>query len=196
MSSSFPRHGLPTRLIHALLAVAVIVQLGSSLLMRFPHGSEPANIFFSIHEYSGMASLAIAALFWVTVVLRRVGTDPGALLPWFSAGRRQALIEDVRTYVAALSRLRLPPHDDATPLPSAIHGLGLLLISFMAVSGTYWYLMSLAGLGRSIFVRPVMELHGAFGNLVWAYLLGHAGLGLLQHVTRNMPLTEMWSFRT
>lgn len=196
MSSSSPRHSLTTRLFHASLAAAVIVQLLSSLWMHRPRGTTPGNNFFLVHEYAGMVALALAFLFWVTVLRRHVGTAPGALIPWFSAERRRALWADVGTHLRAARALTLPPHDDKAALPSAIHGLGLLLISYMAVSGTYWYLMSLAGLGRSAFVAPFMELHGLLGNVVWAYLIGHAALALLHHVTRNLSLGVMWSLKS
>jgi cytochrome b561 len=196
MSSSSPRHSLTTRFFHASLAGAVIVQLLSSVWMRRPRGTEPGNILFPIHEYAGMVALALAFLFWVTVLRRRVGTAPGALIPWFSAERLRALWADVGTHLRAARAFTLPPHQDHAALPSAIHGLGLLLISYMAVSGTYWYLMSLAGLGRSIYVKPFLELHGLFGNVVWAYLIGHAALALLHHVTKNLSLGVMWSLKS
>ena len=196
MSSSSPRHSLATRLFHASLAGAVIVQLLSSVWMHRPRGTSPGNILFPIHEYAGMLALVLAFLFWVTVLSRRVGTAPGALLPWFSAERLRALRADVGTHLRAARAFTLPPHQDHAALPSAIHGLGLLLISYMAVSGTYWYLMSLAGLGRSAFVQPFMELHGLLGNVVWAYLIGHAALALLHHVTKNLSLGVMWSVKS
>ncbi|MDE3080533.1 MAG: cytochrome b/b6 domain-containing protein, partial [Paracoccaceae bacterium] len=135
-------------------------------------------------------------LFWLTVLRRRTGTAPGALFPWFSASRLRALRADTATHLQSLRAFALPPHQDHAALPSAIHGLGLLLISFMAASGTYWYLMSLAGLGRAIYVRPFMELHGLLGNVAWAYLIGHAALALLHHVTRNLSLGVMWSLKS
>lgn len=195
-SSDTPRHSLATRLAHGGLVLAVMVQLGSSLVMHRPRGSDPGNIFFPLHEYSGMAALAFAFLFWAVVVGRRLGTAPGMLFPWFSAERRRAVWRAAGRYLEAARRLALPSHEEAGALPAAVHGLGLLLISFMAVSGTYWYVMALFGLGRSEFVRPFMEMHEAGGNLVWAYLIGHAGLGLLQHVTRNLRLDAMWSLRS
>jgi cytochrome b561 len=190
-----PRHSLLTRLFHGTLALTIIVQLLSSLVMRHAWGDHPGNIFFPIHEYSGMLALALAFLFWLNIAGRKLGTAPGALLPWFSAARRRALRQDVDTYLRAARNFSLPPHDEHAPLPSAIHGLGLLLISYMAVSGTFWYVMSLQGLGRNVFVHLILDTHAAFGNLAWLYLFGHAALGLLHHVTRNQPLSVMWSLR-
>lgn len=196
MSSSLPRHTLATRTIHGSLALAVMIQLGSSLVMRRAHGDTPGNVFFPIHEYAGMFAFALALVFWLTVVARRIGTAPGALVPWFSAARRRALIADVQSYLQAARRFSLPAHDEGGAFPSAIHGLGLLLISYMALSGTIYYVMSLFGLGRAPAVHLLMELHGLFGNVVWAYLIGHAALALLHHVTRNLPLNVMWSLKS
>lgn len=190
-----PRHSRLTRLSHAALVLAVIVQLASSLIMRRPYGGNPGNGFFQIHEYAGLVAMAIIVVFWLNVIGRRLGTAPAALMPWFSAERRRALHADILRHIEAAKRLRLPEHDERAALPSAIHGMGLLLMTYMAASGTVWYAMTANGLGHVAFVRPMMEIHGAFGNLVWVYLLGHAALGVLQHVTSSQPLSVMWSAR-
>jgi cytochrome b561 len=39
-----------------------------------------------------------------------------------------------------------------------------------------------------------MTVHLALANLVWAYLIVHAGLALLHHLLRSMRLSTMWSF--
>jgi len=39
-----------------------------------------------------------------------------------------------------------------------------------------------------------MTVHLALGNLVWAYLIAHAGLAVLHHLLRSMSLAIMWSF--
>lgn len=196
MSNSFllPRHSLATRLLHGGLALAVILQLATSLVMRH-RGSAFEVGLYSLHQVSGLVALALAFLFWINILRRRFGTATGALLPWFSAERRAALWADLVSYARAARRLSLPPHEEAEALPSAIHGLGLLLISTMAATGCYWFVMSLFGLGRAGYVRPVLELHETLGNLVWAYLIGHAALGLLHHLARTLPLTSMWSLR-
>lgn len=39
------------------------------------------------------------------------------------------------------------------------------------------------------------ELYAAFGSLVWVYLIGHAGMGGLQHLATEFDLRSMWSLR-
>ena len=89
----------------------------------------------------------------------------------------------------------LPLHDPHSPLATAVHGLGLLLMTAMAATGTLFYLMNwLVMIGQPA-TELVLEGHKLGANLVWAYLIGHAGLALLPHVTRQMCLSTLWSLR-
>jgi cytochrome b561 len=167
--------------------VAIVIQLLTSLVMRAPRGTRPGDAIFEIHEYSGYAALGFAALFWAVLMLRAKGTSAGALVPWFSRRRWAALIEDTRAHIASARRLNFPDMDDHRPMVSAIHGLGLLLMTLMAVTGTASVLFpDIRG--------QVLDIHETFANLVWAYLIGHAGLALLAHWTRHLDLREMWRF--
>lgn len=186
---------LLTRLAHMGLALAVIAQLGSSLVMVPPRPDRPGNVFFDIHEYVGMVAMAQATLFWLVVVFRRAGTSLAALVPWLSKARRAAVWDDAKHHAAALRGFRLPAYDATSPFAAAIHGLGLLLITYMAASGTIFWLAVQAGMGRALTVRLLMDLHGAFANLVWAYLIGHAALALAHHYLGHFRITKMWSLR-
>lgn len=189
------RHGRPTRLVHMGLALAVIVQLATSQFMEGPKPGRPENFYFEIHEYAGLAALAFALLFWLLLLVRRHGTDAAALLPWFRARHRAALGRDLARHWHALRSLRLPHYVEHSPLPSAIHGLGLLLMSAMALLGAIWFVADIFGAGRDPAVHLAIEAHELLANLVWAYLIGHAALAVLHHVMGEASLTEMWSTR-
>ena len=122
-------------------------------------------------------------------------TDLGALIPWFSGRRLAALGRDIKVHAGAALKLRLPEHDPEAALPSAIHGLGLLLISAMAATGAVYFVEVALGLHSA---EPdgmlAMTVHLALANLVWAYLIAHAGLALLHHLLRSMRMSTMWSF--
>jgi cytochrome b561 len=190
------RHGKATRIAHAGLAIAVILQLGSSLFMQVPRGERPANFAFEMHEAIGIAALAFALGFWAVIMLRIVGTDAGRLFPWASGTRLAVLKADLVAHVRALRRLRLPTYDPEGALASSVHGLGLLLITYMALSGTMYLIALQAGYEDSTLLHLAMDVHGAFGNLVWVYLIGHAGLAVLHHLAGGLPLSEMWSLRS
>ncbi|MCT4373046.1 cytochrome b/b6 domain-containing protein [Yangia mangrovi] len=184
------RHTRLTRLLHGPLALAVVVQLGSSLAMIPERADRPGNGLFELQESIGIASMALVLAFWLWSLSRRRGTPPGALFPWLSGPRLRALKVDVLRHFGELRRLRVPAHHPDAPLASAIHGLGLCLVTFMAASGTL-YLLSGATSPRD--AGLTMELHEAFGSLVWVYLIGHAGMGVLQHLATEFDLRSMWS---
>ncbi len=180
------RHAFTTRLFHAGVAVAVAFQLLVSLVMDGPEAGRPDGLALWAHEYAGLATLALILAFWANLALRRVGTDRGALFPWASPQRRAAVMADLIAVRAAVTRLRPPAHDETAALASAAHGLGLLLMSAMALSGAAWF-----WLGGWL----LLEAHGLFGNLAWAYLVGHAGMGALHHLLGQAPLGAMWSLK-
>ena len=189
------RHNRATRLLHAGLALAILTQLGTSLAMQGPDDVQAGDILFQVHRYSGLAAMLLAFGLWLTIVLRSRGTEIGALVPWLSGRRLAALWQDAKVHAGAAVKLRLPEHDPQAALPSAIHGLGLLLISAMAASGAVYFVQVWLGLHSA---EPdgmiAMTAHLALGNLVWAYLIAHAGLALLHHLLRSMRLATMWSF--
>lgn len=193
VSATVPKHAFATRLVHAGLAVAIILQLLTSLPMEPPEPDRAGNWYFQVHQYSGLAAFCFIFAFWLVLTLRSKGTAPGALFPWFSRARLTALRTDARRHLSALVSRRLPPHDEHAPLPSAIHGLGLLLMSAMALSGTIYYFINSGDPDAGGAVGAVMFVHRTLANLVWAYLIGHAGLALVHHYLGDMRLGEIWS---
>lgn len=181
------RHSLATRLIHAGLTIAVIIQLSTSLVM---HAGRPGDPFFQVHIFSGLTAMVLVTLFWIIAVVRTGVTDPGMLLPWFSRARRQALWQDIRMTLAALGKGRLPPYREASPLAAMVHGLGLLLMTAMAASGTLYFFLADTRLG---FVEWVIEAHKLLASLVWVYLMAHSLMALIHHFAEGVSLSRMWS---
>lgn len=186
------RHTLATRVVHAGLALAVVIQLLSSLGMEPPEDGQAANFLFEVHEYGGLSAFALILLFWLVVTVRKRGTTWGLLFPWFSSSRRSAVWSDIKHHAEALRQKRLPPHDGASPMASAVHGLGILLITAMAGTGTLYYFFG----ADSGLMELVLEVHETLANLAWAYLIGHAGLAVLQHIFTDFHLRSMWSLRS
>ena len=188
------RHNRTTRLLHAGLALAIVTQLATSLAMQGPDDVQAGDLLFQVHRYSGLAATVLAFGLWLTILLRSRGTELGALIPWFSGRRLGALWQDAKAHAGAALKLRLPAHDPNAALPSAIHGLGLVLISAMAASGAVYFGQVTLGLHSA---EPdgmiAMTVHLALANLVWAYLIAHAGLAVLHHLMRSMRLSTMWS---
>ncbi|MEQ8345934.1 MAG: cytochrome b/b6 domain-containing protein [Sneathiellaceae bacterium] len=193
-SARLTRHSRATRVVHFGLAISVIVQLLTSLAMNAARSGHPEDTLFMLHEYSGLAALGFVLLFWLVVTVRRTGTATARLLPWFSAGDRRLVWQDIRHHSLYLRRGALPPCDDAGPMASAIHGLGLLLMTLMAGLGTIWFALEVSGSAGQL-AGAAIEVHKLFGNLAWAYLAGHTSLALLHHMCGEARLRQMLSLR-
>ena len=184
--SSHPVRSLATRLLHGSILCAVLYQLiGSSFLSR-PIPGEALDLPTQIHEYVGLGSMALVLAFWGWTLVRRGETSLGRLVPWFQRARRQAVLADLQAQARQLMRLQVPSDDDGA-LASAIHGLGLLTLSAMAISGTIYF-----ALDSGTFARTALSLHKLMANLMWAYLIGHASLAVLHHAMGSDILSRMF----
>lgn len=188
-----PPHSRATRLAHAGLALAVGVDLLTSIILQAPGQKLPANVYFKIHQDAGLLAGALALALWAIILVRQVGTPVGLLLPWFSRRRPDAFWGDLTAHLADLRTHRLPPYQEAAPFATAIHGLGLLLITAMAVTGTIYALALRAALPISQAAILSMGLHRILGDLTWVFLAGHGLLSLVHHYGLDKSLAEMWS---
>ena len=189
------KHSLVTRLLHLLVAAAIVLQLADSQLMRVPRpgrsstGTEAAA--FTLHEYVGLASMAIVALFWLWMLMRRRGTGPGLLFPWFSRRRLAGLRDDILLHVRCATRLMLPDPEHSLALSSAIQGVGLVLALLMATTGTIGYCLWTEGTAMSGLTAVVFDVHGTLANVVWAYVIVHVGAALLHELLGRRLLYQM-----
>jgi len=129
---------LTTRILHFLLLAIVIHQLIGSNFIERPLPGEDPELSYQLHTWIGIAGFVTVFAFWIWSLVRRRETSFSELIPWFSSARRQALFADIRKHVRILISFRLPD-DDHSGLSSAVHGLGLLVVTAMAISGTLYY---------------------------------------------------------
>lgn len=105
------------------------------------------------------------------------------------------LWQDLVRHVQSLQARRLPDYRTDAPFAAAIHGLGLLLMTAMAASGTLYWLAGGGDPDGGGLVFVAMLIHKPLANLAWAYLIGHAGMALLHHFGGHRSLADMWSLR-
>ncbi len=191
-----PPEALPkshvTRALHFFMLLIVLHQLFGSLILERPMpGEDPAWPYW-LHEYLGMAGLGAVTLFWVWTLLRdRRETRLGQLFPWFSARGWGGLFADLRSLLGDLASLRKPSlHLGA--IASAVHGLGLLAASYMALSGTFWFLVFKGG----PYARTVLGTHKLVANLMWAYVIAHVSIAVLHRLLGDDIFSRMfWTRR-
>ncbi len=184
MANLQQRRSRITRLLHLLLAIAIVTQLALSLGMKPPRRGLPGDQFFELHEKAGLASLALLTLFWIWSVVRTGETRLSMLLPWFSTMRRQAFFRDLGAHVRALRNKQVLLTEEK-PFASGVHGLGLLIATLMAATGSVGYFVP----GMDF----LLEVHETAAPLMWAYLVGHAGIAILHQLSGDALLTRMFS---
>jgi cytochrome b561 len=186
-----------TRWLHAGIGLGVSVQLCTSFFMDVPSPGqpfvEPGYHFFLVHRWSGICVVTVVILHWLWELGGHVMGGWGHLFPWFSGSRLRGLISDVK-YVPKWLHGDLPAQKEETiPLAGAIHGLGLLAVSAMAVSGTTIFF----GMGPQGSMSPLVALvregHMAMGNILWVYFFGHVGISLLHQLRGDRLITNMFN---
>ena len=178
-----------TRILHLMLLLAVLHQLISSTFMEGPKPGLPEDPLYELHQWGGLTSLGLVSLFWLWTLVRRGETSLGALVPWFSSARLAAVRTDLKLHGRALIRFRLPD-DRLGALASAVHGLGLLTVTTMAVTGAASLVATTA------LAEPIIEFHKIMANFMWAYLVAHASLAVIHHLGGSDVLRQMFSSKT
>lgn len=180
-----------TRLLHAALALAVLHQLIISNFMQAPLDGKPENSAFELHETMGLITLGIVTLFWLWTLLRKADTPFAQLVPWFNRNRRTAVLNDARDALRAALRLDLAAIPADSALSSAVHGLGLMAVLGAAATGAGWLAFEPSNKDMA---EALAETHAAITTLVWAYLVGHAGMAVLHELSGHAVLRRMFPF--
>jgi cytochrome b561 len=189
---------LTSRLLHLLLATGVTLQLLLSTFMERPRPgvSHPPleALGFRLHEIVGLTLLPAVLGWFLWLLLRRREPSFWDLFPWLHAGRTR-LVQATRLALAEARQGRLAPESEIQPLIRTVHGLGALCVLFMAVTGSLvWWGMSATG-ALPNWAGWVLDLHQVAANLMWAYLIGHAGMALLHHRRGDATLRRMFTLR-
>lgn len=191
---------LLTRVVHGLLALAVLHQLAVSLFMEAPrHGREAEGLpgtLFVWHEDVGLFAFVVVAVFWMWILMRRGETPLGKLLPWFSRVRMKELKDDGSRHVRALRRMDLPRYRDQSALAAATHGLGLLTITAMGVTGGIFYFGHDAPGALGQIAAATKDVHETLATLVWAYFYGHVGISLLHALKGDDVVRPMFRLQS
>jgi cytochrome b561 len=176
-SSAAPKSQL-TRVLHLLMLLMVLHQLFGSLLFSRLHPGEQPSFLYLAHEYVGVVGLGAVTAFWLWTLLRDERETPlTRLFPWFSPRGWGAVLRDARQLLADLLAIRAPSLD-LDSLSSAVHGLGLLTATYMALSGALWWFW----FDGTSWGRFVMGTHHLVSNLMWAYLVAHVGFAVLHRL--------------
>jgi cytochrome b561 len=184
-----------TRMLHVFLAVGIVAQLLVSEWMHHPKPDKPGNFLFEVHQYLGMTLLGLLILHWLWSFVRGGVVPLAQVFPWFSRDRRKALGADIRLYAQQMLKLNLPDASEPSPLAGAIQGIGLVVASIMALTGTLIYFNVGANWTFAPWLGFVKEIHEFLGPVMWAYLAVHAGAAVVHQLFGHRLITDMFNLR-
>ena len=169
-----------TKFLHGGMAVGVTLQLFLSLVMQVPHPHRTPTasglLLFHLHEWVGLATAAVIVLHWGHSAFFADDADFAHLFPWSRQGRTK-ILRDVSSLLAG----RLP-EDTGAGLSGFVHGLGLLAMTGMIVSGIVLF-FTLGRVGTMGHTAAI--LHSFIANFAWAYWYGHVGMALIHAWRRD-----------
>lgn len=184
-----------TRILHSLIALTISFQLIVSLVMEAPKADRPMNqagaFWFEWHEWVGLAAMAVLLTSWIYRLANFKREGQGQLFPWMNATGRKALMIETGHFLT----LKWKALADTGPLAGTIHGLGLLIATAMAVTGSILYI----GLWPNDVVTPnvhnMMEVHSTLATVMWIYLYGHVIIALWHQFIGHASIAKMFSWR-
>jgi len=188
-----------TRLLHWGFATLIPLQLLSEELMKRP---KPGRIredmqifFFEMHEWIGMIALVliIARIAWGFM-----GAEGGwaRLFPYFTCQGLKGLKEEICTEIPGWFKGKIATPEKESFVAGVVHGLGLLLVLGLGVTGaTMLYGMEESGkmLG---FVHDAKELHEMMGTLLWIYIFGHVGMAVVHQLLGHAMFKRIFSLKS
>ncbi len=190
-----------TRWFHLVLVLAIPLQLLSEEFMKRPKlvdgipriRTDVEAAFFELHEITGMVALT-AVVLHILWSASRSGGGLGRLFPYFKSGGCNSIIAEVKQIPGWFSgKLHESAEDSA--LAGAVHGLGLMLVLAMGLTGStmFFGMNELTG-QMNDFVDVMKELHEMLGGLVWFYLIGHVGMVGLHRLKGHNLFTRISPF--
>lgn len=178
-----------TRVLHATLAVTVLAEMSAGVIVS--RATRPQWVF--LHSMLGIATLVVIVVNWIWSWARR---DLGVIFPWNRAGLRQVGREIVGAFQG-----KLPGSGDVVGLSSFMHGIGLLAVSGMAVTGLLIYFVIPGGYGFYAntaaygLLTSLGTLHLWLSYAVWVYVAGHVFFAALQQFLGNNMLRHFTLIR-
>jgi cytochrome b561 len=178
-----------TRWLHAGIGLAVLIQLITSQIMG-PAGK--AHIFFEIHRFSGISAAALILMHWLWGLSGHVAGGWGQLFPWFSRTRRRKLTDGLKALPAWLLGKSDDAQDRILNLAGAAHGLGLLAVSAMALTGSILFFGLAPDMTGSSLVNSVKHIHMFMANFIWVYVIGHVVMAVIHQLRGERLITRMF----
>lgn len=149
--------------------------------------------FFRVHEWSGMTVLTFLVLHWIVVFAGLTEGGLAHLFPWFSKKSIKNLVSDSKSLPRSIRERFSRDETRGRAIAGAVHGLGLLVATGMAISGSIVFFGMRSNGSMNGFVHFVKEFHQFIANFLWAFLAGHVGMAIIHQWQGDKVLSRMFN---
>ncbi|MDX8411906.1 MAG: cytochrome b/b6 domain-containing protein [Mariprofundaceae bacterium] len=188
-----------TKLLHWGIAVSIVLQMLTSLLMEEPEHDEVRGVIeagtFEVHEWVGLAAFALLLLRWLWGLSGHVTGGWQHLFPWISAVGRKELMEDIRREVPLWFKGKVPEPSEGDAIAKSFHGFGITVGSIMAATGLIMFFGMEEGKELPGILHDIEEVHEVFSNLMWLFLAGHFFMAVFHQIRGHDVLGKMFLLR-
>lgn len=177
--------GKPVRFWHlamiALVLMAVITGDGAGDYKKVEHAG------FFLHGTIGVTVFLALCFYFLYSFL---GPQASRLITWFPLTLNR--LKQTGQDIAVLFRFKLPEHKRRQGLAGLVEFFGLMVFSWLAVTGTLMFFFMERGAKAQGIMHAVKEAHEVGTALIWVYLAVHVGAVIAHSVTGHQVWKEMF----
>jgi cytochrome b len=168
--------GKPVRFWHLAMIVLVLAALLTGEGADDYKKAEQAG--FLLHGWVGLSVFTALFLYFLHGLIGPQGHRLSAWFPFTKARLRQTGKD-----LAVLTRFRLPEHNRRQGLAGFVQFFGLMVFSWLAVSGSLMYFFMERGVKEQGLMHTVKEAHEVGAVLIPVYLALHVGAVIAHSLT-------------
>ncbi|CDQ09064.1 conserved membrane protein of unknown function [Acidithiobacillus ferrivorans] len=165
-----------TRWLHMGLSSTLTFELFGGFLVSDPN----TRMYFIIHEWAGLLAAAVLLVEWLWIY---ADGQSSILFPWNANG-----LSMIKADMATLFKGTLPQTGRTVGLPGFWHGIGILTMTALAITGVLIFLVIPGGRGASsspagaAAFTTLSGIHRYISYMAWVYWIGHVSAAILHQV--------------
>ncbi len=166
---NFPR---PIGFAHWGISLCVVGSIISSLFVDVTNPSNELPIIIHVRIGYGVTFFLLCQ--WFFLSLRRYHFVREHVFPYHAEGRK-CISADLRL----LMQGKLPPTGCRSGASGLVEGLGILLITWMALTGLIFHFGAVYDVDKTNLMLLIRNIHNFSSYFVWAFVIGHGGMAVL-----------------
>ncbi|WP_163059769.1 cytochrome b/b6 domain-containing protein [Acidithiobacillus ferrooxidans] len=170
-----------TRWLHIGLSTTLTFELFGGFWVSDPN----TRMYFIIHEWVGLLAAAVLLVEWLWIY---ADGQSSVLFPWNANG-----LSMMKADMAILFKGRLPQAGRTVGLPGFWHGIGILTMTGLAITGVLIFFVIPGGRGASsssagaAAFTTLSGVHRYISYMAWVYWIAHVSAAVL-HQTQGDPV--------